>query len=116
VPQRAPKLCDRCGQLDCQQHSARTADLARKRAANNPLVSLYKTARWQALRLRLLAANPVCVECSNALATDVDHRKNARLWTAQGHDWWDESNLQCLCKSCHSSKTATEVGFSEHQQ
>ena len=41
------------------------------------------------------------------MATDVDHivphRGDARLL-------YDENNLQSLCKSCHSRKTATEDG------
>ncbi|MEZ4714287.1 MAG: HNH endonuclease signature motif containing protein [Caldilineaceae bacterium] len=54
-----------------------------------------------------LRAHPVCVSCAaqgmTTEATEVDHivRK-----ADGGADAWE--NLQALCKSCHSKKTATE--------
>lgn len=39
-------------------------------------------------------------------ATDVDHIKARR--DGGGDDW---SNLQALCHSCHSRKTARELGW-----
>ncbi len=58
---------------------------------------------WQALRLMILRRSPLCVKCGQG-ASQVDHivpirRGGARL---------DPDNLQPLCHSCHSSKTATE--------
>lgn len=61
--------------------------------------------RWQQIRLRFLRQNPLCVTClargQVTPATDVDHIIPRR---AGGPD--DESNLQALCHSCHSAKTA----------
>jgi 5-methylcytosine-specific restriction enzyme A len=115
MPSKAPQLCSRCSTLNCQQHSVKAIgheyDLWRKRKENNPFVAYYKTARWQALRLRLLAATPVCVDCKQALATDVDHKIDAKHWVAQGHDFYAEENLQCLCRQCHSRKTSAECGW-----
>lgn len=63
-------------------------------------------ANWRRYRERFLAVNPWCVEC-NRLANVVDHitphRGNERLF-------WDPSNHQAMCDSCHSSKTAREDG------
>ena len=67
--------------------------------------------RWRKLRNRFIAQHPHCAECLKrgviTMATDVDHiiphRGDARLL-------YDENNLQSLCKSCHSRKTATEDG------
>lgn len=72
---------------------------------------LYKTARWQRLRKRVLLGHPLCVECEHrgkiTPATVVDHvvshKGNLELF-------WDEDNLQPLCKNCHDSKTAKEDG------
>ena len=67
-------------------------------------------ARWQRLRNWFLADHPLCRLCAKhgltTPAREVDHvvpirRGGARL---------EVSNLQALCKSCHSSKTARERG------
>lgn len=49
-----------------------------------------------------LRANPLCVECDGA-ATEVDHIVPK---SQGGTDEW--GNLQALCKSCHSRKTARQ--------
>ena len=65
----------------------------------------YKTARWQKLRWAVLVRDlfkcqrPQCgrVEANTSqLVADhkVPHRADERLF-------WDESNLQCICKQCH---------------
>jgi 5-methylcytosine-specific restriction protein A len=108
-------MCAKCSAVDCQTHKllaqASQKDVMRERRKNDPFAALYKTARWRVMRLRLLAATPVCTECANALATDIDHHINAKTWCAAGNDFWNESNLMPLCHSCHSSKTAKECGF-----
>lgn len=58
------------------------------------------SARWQRLRARVLAEEPLCRMC-NEPATDVDHisgdpSDNTRV------------NLQPLCHACHSYKTGRE--------
>lgn len=61
-------------------------------------------AKWRRNRAKFLKANPYCELCG-APSTDVDHR----LARAKGGtDHWD--NLQALCHSCHSRKTATQDG------
>lgn len=67
----------------------------------------YRTARWLALRARVLAEQPFCPECAAAGrgvvdTTDVDHIKPHRgdpKW------FWARTNLQALCHACHSRKT-----------
>lgn len=67
------------------------------------------TKKWQKARADYLAAHPYCVECEKqgrrTLATDVDHiiphRGDQKLF-------WDQSNWQSLCHSCHSIKTIKE--------
>lgn len=73
---------------------------------------LYSTARWQRLRLRIIARDgAVCRMCGCLTTTgradprsaEVDHRTPHK-----GNDalFWDESNLQTLCKACHGSVKA----------
>lgn len=59
-----------------------------------------KTARWQRVRTRQLAREPMCRECGRA-AEHVDHIKPR----SRGGAVYDPANLQGLCASCHSLKT-----------
>ncbi|NOT39219.1 MAG: HNH endonuclease [Alphaproteobacteria bacterium] len=69
--------------------------------------SLYSSERWFRLRRAKLAASPVCELCppdDRRQATCVDHKT-----PVQGDNdplCWAWSNLQSLCWSCHSAKTA----------
>jgi 5-methylcytosine-specific restriction protein A len=61
-------------------------------------------SRWRRLRRMILNRQPICARCP-AAATEVDHIMPR---AAGGGD--DDANLQGLCKSCHSAKTASEDG------
>lgn len=71
---------------------------------------MYNSARWKRMRKAQLTREPWCVDCLAqgvyTVATDVDHiaahRGDERLF-------YDANNLQSLCHSCHSRKTASEV-------
>lgn len=62
-------------------------------------------ARWRRLRLLVLRARPICAHCQRESAVHVDHITPL----AQGGTD-DLANLQGLCPSCHSRKTAVEDG------
>jgi 5-methylcytosine-specific restriction protein A len=98
MPQRAKQVCSYpgCPNIDCQVHSKRTPDDRPSATARG------YGRRWQRLRKMYLRANPICEEegC-NRPATDVDHIVPKRHG---GTDQWE--NLQALCHSCHSKKTA----------
>lgn len=64
----------------------------------------YKTRRWQRLRLVILQRAPVCAACERAAATVVDHITPVRWDPAR---FYDATNLQGLCRSCHDRKSAT---------
>lgn len=66
---------------------------------------LYKTSAWQRLRWKVLVRdNFTCQMCGmvegrkGQLVADhkIPHRGDEVLF-------WDEGNLQCLCKTCHDS-------------
>ncbi len=65
--------------------------------------------RWRKARKLFLEVHPLCVECLKngryVKATVVDHiiphRGDPQLF-------WNQSNWQALCKSCHDHKTMTE--------
>ena len=65
--------------------------------------------RWNKARKRYLVTHPLCAECLKrgryVKATDVDH-----IVPHRGDKilFWDESNWQALCHSCHSRKTRNE--------
>lgn len=71
---------------------------------------MYGTPEWGTLRSDQLLREPLCRECAmqgiRTMATDVDHivdhKGNWAVFT-------DPSNLQSLCHSCHSRKTAAEM-------
>jgi 5-methylcytosine-specific restriction protein A len=67
---------------------------------------LYHSKRWRDSRLLFLRDNPLCIECEKP-ANMVDHIKphlgNYQLF-------WDRSNWQPMCASCHAIKTCKEDG------
>lgn len=73
--------------------------------------SWYNLPIWKdALRPAQLLREPFCRECARlgtrTWATDVDHIRDHK------GDWslfTDPSNLESLCHSCHSRKTAREL-------
>lgn len=87
------------------------AGRSRFRDQNAPWRAWYKTARWGKLRWQVLTeAMFTCAMCgrvegdTSKLVADhiAPHRGNEALF-------WDETQIQCLCKSCHdSTKQALE--------
>ena len=72
--------------------------------------ALYATERWKRAARRHLAAHPLCVDCAElgavTAAAEVDHVVPHR---GDRRRFWDRSNWQSLCRTCHSRKTAGEV-------
>jgi 5-methylcytosine-specific restriction protein A len=66
---------------------------------------------WRKARDTFLADFPFCAICHRegrvTMATEVDHVVPAK---GDPELFWDESNWQSLCKTCHSTKTAIEDG------
>ena len=79
------------------------ADHDRARKEANPLRALYGTAAWQRLRWSVLVRDAfTCRMCSRTEAKTsqlvADHIRPHRGDVAL---FWDDANLQCLCKPCH---------------
>jgi 5-methylcytosine-specific restriction protein A len=97
-----------CGVMGCAEvRPCRVHNLAREHARENWEVrKWYRTARWRALRKRVIGEQPVCDDCQAEgrveAAVEVDHtiphRGSSRLF-------WSRQNLKGKCKSHHSQKT-----------
>lgn len=72
-------------------------------------LALYSSSRWQSLRLRKLAMNPICEVCNKVPAVAVHHVKQARF-NPELH--FDLENLQSICHSCHAAESAREAADS----
>ncbi len=87
----------------CPAHD-KTREQRRRYYRNDPRGSSTRQgygSAWRRLRVSVLAATPYC-PCG-AGATEVDHIKPRSQGGAD-----DPSNLQALCKPCHSRKTARQ--------
>ena len=94
-----PNLCDKG--VYCSKHTEFSSDRRRGGAESRGYDS-----RWRKARASFLQRNPLCNECMKrgkiTPATVVDHviphRGDQKLF-------WDESNWQALCATCHNRKT-----------
>lgn len=93
--------------LDRQKASRVSAKLSAIAQANS---RLYNTAAWRRASKIFLQAHPLCASCAELglieAATEVDHIERHE---GDSGKFWDRSNWQALCHSCHSRKTAREV-------
>ena len=93
----------------CERHRSLHPEEARPAADRG-----YDSA-WRKARKRYLEAHPLCVQCMKegryTKATDVDHIAPHR---GDRDLFWDVSNWQALCHSCHSKKTAAEDSNPEY--
>ena len=107
MPWKSKRPCGRPGCKELVDAGARYC--ARHKPTRNYDASHYDY-RWRKLRTLYIAKNPLCAECEKAgrltPATEVHHI----VAVADGGSDRDE-NLQALCKSCHSRKTAKESRF-----
>lgn len=115
MPSRAKRPCGHmsCPALVSAGDGPLCPDHKRKRTKSNNEHrerrydgSMYG-ARWRKARRVYLGRNPWCVaagcpEPANEVDHIVPHRGDTKVF-------WDRSNWQALCKSCHSSKTMSEI-------
>lgn len=102
MPTRPPRPCTApgCGALTytgrCELHKYPERAKTKERG--------YGSA-WRKLRMYVLRREPMCRACKRRGATEVDHILPLSRGGTNAL-----SNLQPLCKSCHSTKTTTEDG------
>lgn len=123
MPQRAPRLCPRCGGT---YRSARCPVCDQRREERQPKGTArrtdYKSARWVRESKAYLAQHHLC-ECEKCealpewerdVAEHVDHRDGRGM---SGPREWDWSNWQALSLRHHSTKTALhDGGFGNKKQ
>ncbi|WP_284641200.1 HNH endonuclease [Paenibacillus silviterrae] len=117
MPKKPLRPCSRqgCKELTRERHCANCAGEYDKQRGSS--YQRGYDSRWRKERLTFLLANPLCRHClerqhlSEATVVDhiIPHRGDQRLF-------WDQSNWQALCDSCHSTKTAKEDGGFGNQQ
>lgn len=112
MPRRPLKPCSYPGCPNLTEGSYCVEHQAHERARTyirDPRINKRYDSRWRKIRNAFLAAHPLCAECERAgrivAATEVDHITPL----SQGGTHAEE-NLQALCHSCHSKKTAKEDG------
>lgn len=101
---------DHMGYCSAHQHIADEREAnrfanARKNYHTSNHQKMYQCARWRALRHRIIARDGCCVVCGATTNLHVDH-----IEPHNGHEdlFYDESNLQVLCRLHHGQKTAIE--------
>lgn len=97
-------ICHKC------RKSKDDCSCPRARRRNPSLRRWYRTARWARLRQYVGQRDFwMCQACLKAgreeSGNEIDHILRASI---KQDLFWDASNLQTLCKSCHSKKTKAE--------
>lgn len=103
--------CARLAKGDyCDEHRKKRPAAIRKRSQRSAFNSMYGR-KWKKRRANFLRKNPLCAHHLDKgivkEAQEVDH-----IEAHKGDEqlFWDKTNWQSLCKSCHSTKTVQEDG------
>ena len=110
MPYRASKPCRYKGcskmQLDkgfCEEH----AKMKNKEHVATPqTMKLYNSKAWKAMRKTHLRQHPYCKICETVHELEVDHIKDHK---GDPVLFFNQNNLQTLCKVHHSQKTMREI-------
>lgn len=118
MPKRGPTYCAHPGCYMVAPAGERYCDKHKEEHRHDRVSSGKRgyNSRWQKARARFLRKHPLCERCREqgrlTKATVVDHVVPHRGDPAL---FWDESNWQALCKSCHDHKTMTEDRYIEYK-
>ncbi|KKM86810.1 hypothetical protein LCGC14_1275310 [marine sediment metagenome] len=102
------RYCERCRKVSQREAS----NNRRQRAGQSVGRAIRDTRRWRdRLSPMFLRSNPLCAQCERdgrqAFATEVHHVAPV---SEEPERAFDESNLEALCKPCHSRMTIRESG------
>jgi 5-methylcytosine-specific restriction endonuclease McrA len=109
MPYRSPKICG-CGRVVpwdklCVCQKLREQERKARHDERRPSArERGYDSKWDRERAAYLKANPTC-RCCPAPATVVDHIKPHR---GDRRLFWNRSNWQPLCTSCHSRRKQAE--------
>ena len=74
----------------------------------------YQSKRWRQLREYHLRSEPLCQECFKNDIIEAGHTVHHLIPIEQSPQLClDPKNLETLCLSCHSKRTASEMGWSK---
>lgn len=110
MPYAAAHVCAHAGCRVLVKGAARcAAHPAPARPSSSGTVSpLYDSAKWRAMRRCYLKAHPVCR--TPGCGREARHADHITPHHGDAALFFDTANLQPLCHSCHSRKTASSDG------
>tara|TARA_R100000781_G_scaffold108489_2_gene73053 strand:+ start:2905 stop:3255 length:351 start_codon:yes stop_codon:yes gene_type:complete len=85
-----------------------------KSRASEDMRSFYNSKSWRSLRLYKIQLNPCCEICERKGLTEPGQEIDHRIAIRDGGEKLALHNLQTLCRSCHSSKSAKEREARKH--
>lgn len=112
VPRKPKRPCSQPGCPELTDHRfcpahVRAEDERYRTYQRDPAINKRYDHRWHKIRNAYIAKHPLCEHCQVTgrvtPAAEVDH-----IVPLERGGTHDETNLQALCKPCHSSKTARE--------
>ena len=71
---------------------------------------VYDLQEWKRVRKAHLLYEPLCRECKKQGRLRPAYHVDHVIPISKGGDWFSRDNLQSLCDSCHSLKTAKDEG------
>ena len=76
------------------------------RNAERPNDEFYRTSQWRILRKKVIVQHPFCCICGSEENLTVDHIQPPK---GDSYLFFDDNNLQVLCRDCHNRKTEQET-------
>jgi 5-methylcytosine-specific restriction protein A len=94
----------------CDKHRHAKAEGHTRPFENAKRSNYYGSYRWRSLTAKVIRETPYCEICGAAkrdgVILEVHHREPPR---GDEGKFYDENNLQVLCRSCHRVITAQEI-------